>query len=81
MRRGVQERKCLQCNCWKVEATSYGTQTNRGKLAYIARCKPCNAKHRAEANITASRQDPPDLPPLPADPPPVTWETVMRGLL
>lgn len=80
-RRGVRERKCLGCGKWKVEADSYTTQKNHGKLCYVARCRPCNAAYRTAANISASRQPPADLPPLPADPPPLTWDTFLRGLL
>ena len=80
VRRGVQERKCLACGKWKVEADSYTTQKNHGHIAYISRCKPCNGAHRKAANISASRQQPADLPPLPAEPPPVTWEMMLRWL-
>lgn len=81
MRRGVQERKCLDCGKWLVESTGYGTQRNHGALAYVARCRPCNAKHRAQAAISSSRQPPAETAPLPKDPPPLTWDTFLRGLL
>lgn len=81
VRKGVTERKCLACNRWKVEATEYTTQTNHGQLKYVARCKPCNSAHRAAASISAPRQEPADLPPLPLNPPPLEWPTVLRGVL
>ena len=81
LRRGVQERKCLACGQWKVEAASYTMQSNHGKMKHVARCKPCNAAHRAAKAISSARQPAADLPPLPPDPPPLEWPTVLRGVL
>lgn len=85
VRAGVQQRKCLDCAKWLPETLEFFTaHKSKGKPGFCARCRPCNRAHR-EAHYVSSHnaQDgrmvaPEPLPPIP---PPLMWDTLLRGLV
>lgn len=84
VRKGVTERKCLDCGKWLVEADHYNANMAHGRRGYDARCRPCHHAHRAaigKASDTWRNGVPAPAVKMPKEPPPLEWPTVLRGVL
>jgi hypothetical protein len=83
-RKGVLERKCLDCGRWMAEnRDNYTTTHNKRKMAYSARCRACAREYRIAYGWENGRgqdgKSAPEPPPAPY-PPALTWPTLMAWI-